>query len=119
MGALTVGFIIADYYFNYGLRVTTYIFLGSITTILFYVMCLYKFEIVNWVFLGIVVIYVFFSLISIYFRKADILDASDMCDPCEIPIDECEIPEPEPKPCGPKKPEPKPCGPKKPEKPKC
>jgi hypothetical protein len=111
MGALTVAFIIADYYFNYGERVLTYIFLGSTTTILFYVLCLYGYQMLNWVFLGILPIYVFFSILSIHFRKADISDASDMCDSCELPEDECECKMPKPKP--------KLCGPTKPKKPKC
>ena len=98
MGALTVGFILADYSFNHGNRVLTYIFLGSITTILFYVLCLHKFETMNWIFLGIMALYVFFSLLSIYFRKVDISDTSDMCDSCEMPIDSCECERPKPKP---------------------
>ena len=65
----------------------------------------------NWVFLGILPIYVFFSILSIHLRKADISDASDMCDSCELPEDECECKMPKPKP--------KPCGPTKPKKPKC
>jgi hypothetical protein len=107
MGALTVGFILADYYFNYGARVLTYIFLGSITTILFYVLCLHGFQMINWVFLGIIPIYIVFALLSLYFRKVDISDASDICDSCEMSIDtcECEMPKPKPKPksCAPKK----------------
>ena len=105
MGALTVGFIIADYSFNHGNYLLTYIFLGSITTILFYVMCLYKFETMNWIFLGIMAVYVFFSLLSIHFRKLDISDTSDMCDSCGMEQEcECKNPEPKPKLCAPKKP---------------
>ena len=98
MGVLTVAFIIADYYFNYGERVLNYIFLGSITTILFYVLCLYGYQIINWVFLAILPIYIIFALLSLYFRKIDISDPPDMCNSCEMELDECEIPKPKPKP---------------------
>ena len=100
MGALTVGFILADYSFNHGNRVLTYIFLGSIVTILFYVLCLHGYQNINWVFLAIVPIYVILSLLAIHFRKVEVSDTSDMCDSCEMPLDHCscETPNPRPRP---------------------
>ena len=109
MGALTVGLILADYYFNRTDRVLTHIFLGSITTILFYALCRHGYETINWVFLAIVPIYVFFSLLSIYFRTEPREETSDTCDSCREPEVECgceapiPIPKPKPKPvsdCG-------------------
>lgn len=112
MGALTVGFILADYYFNYGQRILSYIFLGSITTILFYVLCLHGYQNINWVFLLLLPIYIVFALLSIYFRKVDISDISamsDVCNSCGISLDKCdcsnsvyvrkENPTPHPKKC--------------------
>jgi hypothetical protein len=93
MGALAVGFILADYYLNYGARVLTYIFLGSITTILFHVLCLYGYQKLNWVFLAIMAVYVFLSIIYIHFTKPDISDASDM----EEYGYECTMSKPKPK----------------------
>jgi hypothetical protein len=100
MGALAVGFILADYYLNYGSRVLTYIFLGSITTILFHVLCLYGYQKLNWVFLALVAVYVFFSIVYIHFTKPDISDPSDM----EEYGCECTMSKPKPKRCAPKKP---------------
>ena len=97
MASLTVGFIIADFYFNYGERILNYIFLGSIATILFYLLCSYGYQNVNWVFLAILPIYIIFALLSLYFRKVDISDPSDMCDSYEMEDCECTIPEPMPK----------------------
>jgi hypothetical protein len=105
MGVLTVGFIIADYYFNYGERVISYIFLGSITTILFYQLCSYGYQTINWAFLAIIPIYVIFALVSIYLRDPNLSDASDMCDSCEMEYEyECKMPKPKTKSCAPKKP---------------
>jgi hypothetical protein len=106
MAALTVGFVIADYFFNYGQRILTYIFLGSITTILFTVMCFYGYQKLNWVFLAIGAIYIFFSILYIHLTKTNASDTSDCCEPppdeCEPPPDECEQPpvceKPKPKP---------------------
>lgn len=105
MGALAVGFVVADYYLNYGDRMLTYIFLGSITTILFHVLCLYGYQKLNWVFLAIVAVYVFFSIVYIHFTKKDISDASDICGSCETEEYgcECTMAKPKPKPCAPKK----------------
>jgi len=109
MAALTVGFIIADYFFNYGNYVLRYIFLGSVTTILFYVMCLNKFETINWVFVGIMALYILFTLLYKQFRQVEISDTSDMCDSCEMEQNECKYNIPKPKSCIPKS-----CIPKKP-----
>lgn len=107
MAALTVGFSLADYYFNYGNRILTYIFLGSVTTILFTVMCFYGYQKLNWVFLAIAAIYMFFSILYIHLKKTN---ASDMPDCCEMPTDECKCKDPEEIPvCQKPKPKPKKC----------
>jgi hypothetical protein len=104
MAVLTVGFVIADYYFNYGQRILTYIFLGSITTILFTLMCFYGYQKLNWVFLAIAAVYVFFSILYIHLTKTNTSDTSDCCEPppdeCEEPVNTpvCEKPKPKPKP---------------------
>jgi predicted membrane protein len=93
MGALTVAFIIADFSFNYGQNILNYIFLGSITTILFYMLCSLGYEIINWIFLAIIPIYVFFALLSKFFRKVEISDMSamsDACNSCGISLDNCD-----------------------------
>ena len=95
MSTLTLVFIIADYFFNYGQNVIKYILLGSLTVILFHLLCLNGYQIVNWVFLAILPIYTLFSLLSIYFRKADISDMTEMseisntCRSCGISFDNC------------------------------
>ena len=96
MGSLTVAFIISDYYLNYGQNILFYIFLGSITVILFYNLCLYGYENLNWIFLGIIPIYIVFSLLFIYFRKVEISDISamsDACDSCGISLNNCDCSE--------------------------
>jgi predicted membrane protein len=96
MSTLTLIFIIADYFFNYGQNVIKYILLGSLTVILFHLLCINGYQIVNWVFLGILPIYTLFSLLSIYFRKADISymkemsDISNTCRSCGVSFDNCE-----------------------------
>jgi predicted membrane protein len=95
MSALTFIFIIADYFFNYGQNVIKYILLGSLTVILFHLLCINGYQIVNWVFLGILPIYTLFSLLSIYFRKPDLSEARNMsdisntCRSCGVSFDTC------------------------------
>ena len=108
MGALTVGLIIADYYFNRTERVLTHIFLGSITTILFYALCSHGYEMINWVFLAILPVYVFFSLLSIYLRTEPREDISDTCDSCGESVETCGCDAPLPKPI--RKPKSSDCG---------
>jgi len=103
MGGLTLGFVLADSYLNQARYMLSYMFLGSITTVLFYLLCLYGYQTINWVFLAILPIYIFFSILSIHLRKNNISNTSDMCNSCEMPEDECEckMPKPKPKPCKP------------------
>ena len=69
MAALTVGIIISDMWFLHGERVTTHLFLGGITTGLFYVLCQHEYELINWIFLAILPMYILISITTTTVRS--------------------------------------------------
>jgi len=63
MGILTIGFVIADINFMYGKGAIEHALLGSIVTILFYALCAYNHETINWIFIGIFLAYLLASIL--------------------------------------------------------
>ena len=59
MSALTVGLILSDISYSRDDRVIPHLFLGGIATLLFYSLCGRGYEIINWVLLSIVPVYIF------------------------------------------------------------
>jgi hypothetical protein len=70
MAALTVGIVIADACFLHSERIITHVLLGGITTGIFYVLCNHGYEMINWVFLLIVPVYVLISIITTTVKSA-------------------------------------------------
>mgnify|MGYP000318279119 CR=1 FL=1 len=100
MGSLTIAFVLADIIFK--APVFSHLFLGIIATVLFHYLCNYGQERVNWVFLGIVLIYI---LMSIVFKNAkknsdDAVEIKDSTDNACVNDDDyvcCDMIEPKKK----------------------
>jgi uncharacterized membrane protein len=93
IGSLTLALVVADISFNRTDRVLTHLFLGSIATILFYYLCNFGYEKVNWVFLALIPIFIFISVVSSQFKP------SDSCNSCGMPVQRCGCTKPKPR-CG-------------------
>ena len=124
MAALTVGIIISDMWFLHGERVITHLFLGGITTGLFYVLCQHEYELINWIFLAIVPIYILISITTTTVKSrihgSYEVDEDDYdyvpCGGCGAPSKSCScVKEPSPPP----PPPPPPPQPRCAESPKC
>ena len=61
MGSLTIAFVLADIAVN--APIFSHLFLGIIATALFHFLCKYGQERVNWIFLGILIIYILISIV--------------------------------------------------------
>ena len=77
MGALVISLVVADVWFWRTRRVIPHIFLGGIVTTLFFTLCQYGYELVNWSLLGLVVLCVLFSLFKDIFNHHDSSDDHD------------------------------------------
>jgi len=89
MGLLTIAFVLADITFK--APVFSHLFLGIIATVLFHYLCKYGQERVNWIFLGMVLIYI---LMSIVFKNAkknsdDAIEIKGKTDNAYVNEDEC------------------------------
>ena len=71
MGILTIGFVMADMTFMYGNGVINHTVLGSLVTILFYVLCVRGYEIINWIFIAIFLAYLAISILYKYLSDDD------------------------------------------------
>lgn len=61
MAAFTTGLILSDILFSRSYRVIPHLFLGGITTALFFALCQNGYEIVNWTILAVIPVYMFLS----------------------------------------------------------
>ena len=103
MGALTVSIIIADAWFLYTDRIPTHAILGGIATALFYVLCDRGYEMINWIFLAIIPVYVIVSLSNTKVKQSihqssDEYVPSGGCRRCNVPASSCPCVKPPPKP---------------------
>ena len=73
MSALSLGLILADIYNDRINYITEHAILGGIVSILFFTMCSYGYEIVNWVLLSIIPIFYLLPLERKTFRSLSIL----------------------------------------------
>ena len=94
MSALTLALILADIYNDRINYIAEHAILGGIVSILFFTMCSYGFEIINWVILAIIPITIFFKWL--FSEKSTSDDEDDGCDICEKPKKKCGCTEPEP-----------------------
>ena len=97
MGALTITIFLNDIWRDNTDNILTHIFLGLLTTMLFYGLCGYGYEMINWVCLGVIAIMLLISGIVAY-NKTN-------CNECKEPIDSCCCKKPVVKMCN--KPKPK------------
>ena len=98
MAAFTVAIIMADIWFWRSSRVITHLFLGGITTTLLVFLCQRGYEVVNWAFLALIVVFIFLSKLNIVYHS-DLYRPSDYrasdytqsceCDRCGVPASSC------------------------------
>jgi hypothetical protein len=88
MGILTVGFVLADINFMYGKGAVEHALLGSLVTILFYVLCVRGYELINWIFIGIFLTYLLASILykNLFVIKDDTTDNNMGYEYCTEPI---------------------------------
>jgi hypothetical protein len=96
MSALSLGLILADIYNDRINYVTEHAILGGIVTMLFFTLCNYGYEVINWALLAIIPIFIFFKWLFSEKPKSD--DEDDGCGICEKPKKKCGCPKPETKP---------------------
>ena len=94
MGALTVGLVAADVWFLHADRVVTHIFLGGITTALLYSLCERGYEIVNWIFLGVIPVYIILAILYKLIKRSNRAyeredEPSKGCRRCKMPKSSC------------------------------
>lgn len=91
MSAVTLAIILVDIYHNEYTYLIHHLLLGGILSILFFVMCNYGLELINWVFLGIIPVYMFVSwLFSHTSRRLDEVEEEEGCNVCKKPVLDCE-----------------------------
>ena len=100
MGALTVAIILADMWFWNSTRVVTHLFLGGITTALFYILCQKGFELVNLGFISLfafcIIVIPLFKLLSGVSLTSSDTDSSVGCSECGFPASSCPCVAPPP-----------------------
>jgi hypothetical protein len=95
VSALSLGLILADIYNDRIDYITEHAILGGIVSILFFTMCNYGYEIINWIVLGSIPILIFFKWLFSS-RKED--NEEDECGECAKPKKTCGCHEPQTKP---------------------
>lgn len=95
VSALSLGLILADIYHDRINYITEHAILGGIVSILFFTMCSYGYEIINWIVLAIIPIFIFFNWL---FSKKSESNEDDNCGVCEKPKKKCGCDESETKP---------------------
>jgi len=91
MSALSLGLILADIYNDRINYITEHAILGGIVTMLFFTLCSYGYEVINWALLAIIPVFIFFKWL---FSEKSKYDEDDGCDVCQKPKKTCGCPEP-------------------------
>jgi|UniRef100_A0A6C0DKS0 hypothetical protein len=78
MSALTLGLILADIYNDKTNYITEHAILGGIVSILFFTMCNYGYEIINWIILASIPLFIFLKWV--FSSKTE-----DTCNECSEP----------------------------------
>jgi len=86
MSALSLGLILADIYNDRINYITEHAILGGIVSILFFTLCSYGYEIINWALLAIIPIFIFFKWL---FSEKSKYDEDNDCDECQKPKKTC------------------------------
>ena len=103
MTAITLAIVLIEIYNSKFRNITEHLLLGGTVTILFFILCNYGFELLNWVFLGIIPVYIviawFGSLASSSsydssdsYDSCDSYDSYDSCNTCQEPVTKCKCP---------------------------
>ena len=95
MGAFTVSVVIADVWFWHTRRVIPHIFLGGLTTALFFALCQRGYEYVNWSLLGLVVVFALLKSIIVFPDSEPVSNDTNDTVPCscvERPKCSCQRP---------------------------
>jgi hypothetical protein len=95
MGALTITIFLNDIWRDNTDNILTHVFLGLVTTMLFYGLCGYGYEMINWICLAVIAIMLLISGIVAYNKNG--------CNECKEPVNRCCCKKPSCKP----KPKPK------------
>jgi hypothetical protein len=95
MSALSLGLILADIYHDRINYITEHAILGGIISILFFTMCSYGYEIINWAVLAIIPIFIFFKWLFSSRKEAT---EDDECGECAKPKKTCGCSEEKEKP---------------------
>ena len=85
MAAFTAGLVITDVWFWRTGRIVPHIFLGGIVTALFFALCQYGYELVNWSLLGLLLVSILISI----FRNVFSSDEKEECQPSRKPKAKC------------------------------
>jgi hypothetical protein len=99
MAALTLTIVMFDIYNNQFNYIFIHSILGSIISILFFTMCNYGLEMINWIVIGVIPIYILFTWI--FKKKIEYIEdisEKDLYDQECCEIDSCKAPD-EPKSC--------------------
>jgi hypothetical protein len=96
VGALSVGLAITDMYHGRMNYAGEHFVLGGIVTVLFFALCHYGYEMVNWGLLLVVPIYIVLRLVSSLFKEKRVenkeTNEDDECDRCQKPKKSCGCP---------------------------
>lgn len=77
MAAFTAGLVIADLWFWRSGRIVPHVFLGGIVTALFFALCQYGYELVNWSLLGLLLVSFLISIFRNVFNSDSTSDSED------------------------------------------
>ncbi len=91
MSAFTLALVLTDVYNDRINYVAEHAILGGIVSVLFFTMCSYGYEIVNWVLLSIIPIFIFLKWI---FSSREESTEDDECGECTKPKKTCGCSEP-------------------------
>ena len=91
MSALTLALILTDVYNGRINYVAEHAILGGIVSVLFFTMCNYGFEIVNWVLLSIIPFYILLKWLFSS-KQEEVISEDDECDMCKTPKKTCGCP---------------------------
>jgi len=94
IGALSVGLAITDMYHGRINYAAEHLVLGGIVTILFFALCHYGYEMVNWGLLLVVPVYILLTYVAAFFknRRVETNEEDNECETCHAPKKSCGCP---------------------------
>jgi branched-subunit amino acid ABC-type transport system permease component len=96
IGALSVGLAITDIYHGRINYAAEHLVLGGIVTVLFFALCHYGYEMVNWGLLLIVPVYILLTYVAAFFKNRQVENKvereDDECETCHVSKKSCGCP---------------------------